>query len=75
MNIYEAYEEKEVVNNLTYRSFNGWKHFGFRIKKGQRSPHYHPIFGAMFSSEQVYNPAHRYQGSYDDNSYDMYDGF
>ena len=47
--------EIDNVEGLLYRTFNGWKSWGFRIKKGEKSNHKHPMFGSMFSSEQVYN--------------------
>lgn len=48
--------EKDVVKGVTYRTFKAWKSWGFRIKKGEKSQYRHPMFGSMFSSEQVYNP-------------------
>jgi hypothetical protein len=48
--------ECDHLNGKTYRTFNGWKSWGFRIKKGEKSSYNHPIFGSMFSSEQVWNP-------------------
>lgn len=49
--------EKDVVKGVTYRTFNAWKSWGFQIKKGEKSHYRHPMFGSMFSSNQVYNPA------------------
>jgi hypothetical protein len=48
--------EHEVIKGKTYRTFNGWKSWGFKIKKGENSNYRHPMFGPMFSSDQVYNP-------------------
>lgn len=55
-NMYHDEIEKDKVEGVTYRTFNAWKSWGFRIKKGEKSHYKHPIFGVMFSQDQVYNP-------------------
>tara|TARA_R110000868_G_scaffold293681_1_gene554166 strand:+ start:108 stop:332 length:225 start_codon:yes stop_codon:yes gene_type:complete len=45
-----------VIDGTTYRSFDGWRSWGFRIKKGEKSHMHHLKFGPMFSSSQVWNP-------------------
>ena len=57
--MYRDNTEKDVVKGVTYRTFNAWKSWGFRIKKGEKSHYRHPMFGSMFSLDQVYNPESR----------------
>lgn len=54
--MYRDNTEQESIKGKTYRTFDGWKSWGFQIKKGEKSNYNHPMFGAMFSSDQVYNP-------------------
>jgi hypothetical protein len=66
--------EHEVINDKTYRTFKGWKSWGFQIKKGEKSNYRHPMFGAMFSSDQVYNPIHRSKSvGKEENHWSKYD--
>jgi len=57
--MYHDETEKDNVEGVTYRTFNAWKSWGFKIKKGEKSHYRHPMFGSMFSSTRVYNPENR----------------